>query len=847
MIDSQRLEEGRSDRILASFLEAMLPSWDSFNSTISDNDEMFLMALENTNGDRTQAAIRYHGNGLRIFQAIQQIITHHFGSWDNLSTFLDFAGGYGRFTRFLNQVLAAEKIWISDIYPEAVQFQIEQFQVQGVLSTLTPTEYKINQSFECILASSFFSHIPESTFIPWLKTLYQHLNEGGLLIFSTHDVTLAPNPFSLSASGFHFIPESESRTLDASVYGTTYVSEEFIQHALYQILGPSATYHRIPKGLADHQDLYIISKNSSPEWSNFTFTYPPQGSLESTALNSSGDWEFKGKVWSLNSVGAGLSTSDVQNQSIAKPAPTPAKSIELWVNDRMIHRCVPRGEGSWVCHLNHTQVQRDDVVMIKAIGETGNLERMLVCQTLEQLASLESGHSSGKGLAEGIFILGGMHRSGTSLTASLLNNLGVHLGDRLVATTIGNDRGHFEDLDFVEFHQNVLRSQGLEIDGLTLESEMILASRYYQSAKLLLKEKTKRALWGWKDPRTTLFLKFWAELLPSAYLILVYRSPWEVVDSLYRRGSDEVVAAYPEKAVELWLHYNRQMLEFARTYPERCFLANLDAIVAHPTAWIQAIEEKWQLSLGAPDTSVIEPELLRRDVSQTYKPALIQAFFPEAIKLYKELETLAGSWGSTDSIMPADLDLEAELAKIQSLSPQDWAFRSWQDVGSASKYQKLLKIKQKELEQQAEELRRMRSQYEESEYHKSLIQKKMQEHKALSAQSQAQAEQYKHMAYQLRSQLEQANYHLEQTQQELNQSHAEAVNINQQLINTNAELEQTHKLSADIQAQLNAQLQDLNSQLHHRNLELAAIKANKAWRLRMKWVQLKKNLGLIKE
>ncbi|MDJ1169036.1 methyltransferase domain-containing protein [Roseofilum sp. BLCC_M154] len=824
MIENQQLEEGMSDRILTSFLQAMLPSCDSFNNTISDNDEMFLMALENTDGDRTQAAIRYHGNGLRIFQAIQQIISHHFGSWDQLSTFLDFAGGYGRFTRFLTQVLPAEQIWISDIYPEAVHFQIEQFQVQGIPSTLTPTEYQIDQSFDCILASSFFSHIPESTFIPWLKTLYQHLNDGGLLIFSTHDITLAANPFTLSASGIHFIPQSESRTLDPSVYGTTYVSEEFIQHALNQILGPSATYHRIPKGLADHQDLYIISKNSSPDWSSFTFIYPPQGSLESTELTSSGDWEFKGKVWSLNPGNA-------------------AKSIELWVNNRIIHRGVPRSEGSWVCHLNHTQVERSDVVMIKAIGTNGELQRMLVCQTLEKLASLESGHSSGKGLAEGIFILGGMHRSGTSLTASLLNNLGVHLGDRLVATKIGNDRGHFEDLDFVEFHQNVLRSQGLEIDGLSLESEIMVASRYHQSAKLLLKEKTERSLWGWKDPRTTLFLKFWSELLPSAYFLLVYRSPWEVVDSLYRRGSDEVVAAYPEKAVELWMHYNRQMLEFAQTYPDRCLVANLDAIVDHPQAWIQAIEEKWQLSLGEPDSSLIETELLRRDVSQTDKPALIQAFFPEAITLYQELETLAGSLASVDSTVPAHLDLEVELEKIASLSPQDWAFRSWQEVGSAAKYQKLLKLKQKELDRQAQELRRMRSQYEESEYQKSLIQKKMQENKALLQQ----AEDYKHMANQLRSQLEQANYHLEQTQKELNQSHAEAVQINQQLINTNAELQHTHNLSADIQAQLNAQLQDLNSQLHHRNLELAAIKANKTWRLRMKWVQLKKNLGLIKE
>ncbi|MEY2858272.1 MAG: hypothetical protein RLZZ74_2584, partial [Cyanobacteriota bacterium] len=45
-----------------------------------------------------------------------------------------------------------------------------------------------------------------------------------------------------------------------------------------------------------------------------------------------------------------------------------------------------------------------------------------------------------------VMIITGMHRSGTSLTASLLQSAGVNLGDRLMSEDRGNSKGHFEDL-----------------------------------------------------------------------------------------------------------------------------------------------------------------------------------------------------------------------------------------------------------------------------------------------------------------------------------------------------------------------------------------------------------------
>lgn len=152
-----------------------------------------------------------------------------------------------------------------------------------------------------------------------------------------------------------------------------------------------------------------------------------------------------------------------------------------------------------------------------------------------------------------VLVITGMHRSGTSLIAAVLQEAGVYLGDELIGADTGNIRGHFEDVDFVQFHQTVLRSQNLDIDGWMIQPNKHILPEYVTVAKTLIIRKSQRNLWGWKDPRTTLFLNFWQTLIPQAKFIFVYRSPWEVVDSLYRRGTDELIQNQPQIAVETWI------------------------------------------------------------------------------------------------------------------------------------------------------------------------------------------------------------------------------------------------------------------------------------------------------
>ena len=58
-----------------------------------------------------------------------------------------------------------------------------------------------------------------------------------------------------------------------------------------------------------------------------------------------------------------------------------------------------------------------------------------------------------------------MHRSGTSLVASLLSAIGVDMGQRLLPPDKGNPRGYFEDIDFLEFQRRALSESCLKDDG----------------------------------------------------------------------------------------------------------------------------------------------------------------------------------------------------------------------------------------------------------------------------------------------------------------------------------------------------------------------------------------------
>lgn len=344
---------------------------DSFNSTICDQDEMYLFALAN-HGTPDRACIRYYFNGRRILDTVRQVLNWHFGQLDRISSFLDFASGYGRFTRFLVQDIPPKNVWISDIYAQAVQFQIEQFGVQGIISTTYPQDYPIQQSFDGILACSFFSHLPESTFLTWLQKLYSLLSPQGILMFSVHDRELLPPHFNISTSDILFIPNSESRSLDVNEYGTSYVGESFVAQSLKTISQGEAVYSRIPQGICGYQDLYLVTRTPQNPLSSLKFSHHPQGKIERCELTLEGNLLLTGRLSEINpngqldSILVSINGKFIQNGLFAfKPTDSDTQS-------------------SWSYQLPLGEISPQDIILIKAINNQ-ELEWVFETTTLENL------------------------------------------------------------------------------------------------------------------------------------------------------------------------------------------------------------------------------------------------------------------------------------------------------------------------------------------------------------------------------------------------------------------------------------------------------------------------------
>ena len=244
----------------------------------------------------------------------------------------------------------------------------------------------------------------------------------------------------------------------------------------------------------------------------------------------------------------------------------------------------------------------------------------------------------------------GMHRSGTSLTASLFHAAGVRLGDQLLVANHGNDRGHYEDLGIYEFHRTALHAQGLGTEGFVAAGSVVVPDSLQPVGRRLAAERGRAGgVWGWKEPRTVLFLDYWDAILPRPRYVFVFRRPWEVVDSLFRRG-DETFAANPAFAAEVWLHYNRMILDFVRRHEDRCLVVEVDQVATDPEGLFAAVRARLGIDLAAPPGRY-EAGLLVRDEEPRHELA-IRASLPEAYDVYRQLCGMAGTRPAAETAGP---------------------------------------------------------------------------------------------------------------------------------------------------------------------------------------------------
>lgn len=152
----------------------------------------------------------------------------------------------------------------------------------------------------------------------------------------------------------------------------------------------------------------------------------------------------------------------------------------------------------------------------------------------------------------------GVHRSGTSLTASLLNELGLWYSEEKykMAPQKDNPKGFWERKDVTELNDAILAQMDLSWFTLTPrldESRFISIQKHFsEELKNIAARIDKRGDWFLKDPRFAMTWPIWRKYIEPSNHIFVYRNPMQVADSLNRRNGISL-----DHGIIFWYHQTR--------------------------------------------------------------------------------------------------------------------------------------------------------------------------------------------------------------------------------------------------------------------------------------------------
>ena len=286
-----------------------------------------------------------------------------------------------------------------------------------------------------------------------------------------------------------------------------------------------------------------------------------------------------------------------------------------------------------------------------------------------------------------VLVVAGMHRSGTSLIANWLSRCGLNVGDELLQGKTDNPAGHYEDLSFLHLHQDILRENSL--DHLVVGHQTIMIPEKHRiQAQTLIDAKQTCAQWGWKDPRTALFLDFWHSLLPDMKMLVVYRPYALVADSLLRReykrslrtkhhtrwqrrllnsrrapwirriplflpifGAGEyrirtrlerlrcsfLNVRLLRRYLQVWVRYNNDILAAVAAHPDQALVAHIDDLFLLSNQVIDFLNREWGFSLRAAAVEDVYAEGMLRTQPMRFRGWLCSLLVPACQSAHAEL------------------------------------------------------------------------------------------------------------------------------------------------------------------------------------------------------------------
>lgn len=229
----------------------------------------------------------------------------------------------------------------------------------------------------------------------------------------------------------------------------------------------------------------------------------------------------------------------------------------------------------------------------------------------------------------------GIHRSGTSLIANLIEGMGVWFARENEAMEAKEDNplGFWERQDIVDLNDRMLKSVGLNWYSLSEGLQEIqitqLKEQFSQPILEIINKLEEHGVWMIKDPRLCLTWPVWQAFLNKPKIVTIVRHPLAVARSLYKRDGMPVLVG-----LALWV---RQMQALAHAASEQ------DAIhIVHEHFLQDPVKTSIRLTQDLISYSPGLHQLTEEEISHRFDPRLVhqKEDNDELVKLAPDIQML---------------------------------------------------------------------------------------------------------------------------------------------------------------------------------------------------------------
>lgn len=247
-----------------------------------------------------------------------------------------------------------------------------------------------------------------------------------------------------------------------------------------------------------------------------------------------------------------------------------------------------------------------------------------------------------------VYVILGMHKSGTTLISQLLHKSGINMGD--FDETVNYDFGNkYERQETLHLNLEMLGFKNYSSlqETTPLKEDDSLEAFSSKMEEIITRLNNTFKDWGFKDPRTCLAYSYWRKYLPEHRIIFVYRSPIEVWNH-YQNGIPPShwirKLRRGNKVLKSWYIYNSEAVRHLESTNMSIIITKYSQLVTSETVF-----KSLEAFLGLKLTDCRQPHLYRsRDRHNlifnlmTYIQSTL--FSRNITKLYHKIEGLSNTF-----------------------------------------------------------------------------------------------------------------------------------------------------------------------------------------------------------